>query len=70
MPSATNPSGLIFALTNSTQEMASLQLLKDYGQPDSIVVLLEPRQTVSLILKAGTLYRYAIKKECDVLDIS
>ncbi|KAG9314432.1 hypothetical protein JVU11DRAFT_5229 [Chiua virens] len=46
---------------NDTHDCATIQLLRDYGRATSAIVLLHPGESVTLILDAGSVYKYALK---------
>ncbi|KAF8560430.1 hypothetical protein OG21DRAFT_1452538 [Imleria badia] len=56
--------------TNDTHDCATIQLLCDYGRSTSAIVLLHPGESVTLVLDAGSLYKYALKSRTKVANVS
>ncbi|KAG6381247.1 hypothetical protein JVT61DRAFT_5651 [Boletus reticuloceps] len=56
--------------TNDTHDCATIQLLHDYGRSTSAIVLLHPGESVTLVLDAGSLYKYALKSRTKVANVS
>ncbi|KAN0100693.1 hypothetical protein V8E55_000677 [Tylopilus felleus] len=71
MPAPTHDSyEVCLDFTNDTHDCASIQLLRDYGRSTSAIVLLHPGESVTLILDAGSLYKYALKSRTKVANVS
>ncbi|KAI9572893.1 hypothetical protein HD554DRAFT_2014441 [Boletus coccyginus] len=56
--------------TNDTHDCTTIQLLRDYGRSTSAIVLLHPGESVTLVLDAGSLYKYALKSRTKVANVS
>lgn len=70
MPSLVQSYDVLLELINDTQDSISIQLLRDYGRNAGAVVLLNPTESVTLILESGSPYRYAIKSRTRVANIT
>jgi len=71
MPALTQDSyEVCLDFTNDTHDCASIQLLRDYGRSTSAIVLLHPGESVTLILDAGSVYKYALKSRTKVANVS
>jgi hypothetical protein len=68
MPSVTSYQ-VLFDVINDSNEYATVQLLRDYRSPSAPVVLLPPRDSISLVLDAGAVYQYAVKMHSKVANI-
>jgi len=53
MPSITQSYEVILDFTNDTLDSATVQLLRDYGCFSNRIVLLDPGESISLVLDAG-----------------
>ncbi|KDQ63659.1 hypothetical protein JAAARDRAFT_29688 [Jaapia argillacea MUCL 33604] len=70
MPSSTQPYEVLLDFTNDTPDCTTVQLLQDYGRSTAAIVLLQPGETVTLILDAGSVYRYALKMRSKVANVT
>jgi len=61
---------VLLDFTNDTHDCASIQLLRDYGRNTSAIVLLHPGESVTLILDAGSVYKYALKTHSKVANVT
>lgn len=69
MPSIAQSYEVILDFTNDTHDSATVQLLRDYGCSNR-VVLLNPGETISLVLDAGDTYKYTLKTKTNVVNIT
>ncbi|KAH7883670.1 hypothetical protein F5I97DRAFT_1570606 [Phlebopus sp. FC_14] len=71
MPALTQSSyQVLLDFTNDTHDCATIQLLRDYGRNTSAIVLLHPGESVTLVLDAGSVYKYALKSHSKVANVS
>ncbi|KAH8119823.1 hypothetical protein DFH11DRAFT_1556742 [Phellopilus nigrolimitatus] len=70
MPSISQSYEVVLDFTNDTRDSATVQLLRDYGRPSNRIVLLNPGDTVSLVLDAGDTYQYTLKTKSKVVNIT
>lgn len=70
MPSVAQSYEVILDFTNDTHDSATVQLLRDYGCRSNRTVLLNPGETVSLVLDAGDTYKYTLKTKTKVVNIT
>ncbi|THH11613.1 hypothetical protein EW145_g543 [Phellinidium pouzarii] len=70
MPSVSQSYEVILDFTNDTHDSATVQLLRDYGRASNRIVLLDPGETVSLVLDAGDTYKYTLKTKYKVVNIT
>lgn len=61
---------ILLDLTNDMQNPVSIQLLRDYGRTSSRIVVLQPTESLSLILESGTSYQYAVKLQAKVANVT
>lgn len=61
---------VLLDFTNDTHDCASIQLLRDYGRNTDAIVLLHPGESVTLILDAGSAYKYALKTRSKVANVT
>lgn len=70
MPAPTQASyEVCLDFTNDTHDCATIQLLRDYGRSTSAIVLLHPGESVTLVLDAGSVYKYALKSRTKVANV-
>lgn len=70
MPALTQDSyEVCLDFTNDTHDCATIQLLRDYGRSTSAIVLLHPGESVTLVLDAGSVYKYALKSRTKVANV-
>ncbi|KAF5313982.1 hypothetical protein D9611_006877 [Ephemerocybe angulata] len=70
MPALVQTYDVLLDLINDMQDSVSIQLLRDYGRNAGTVVLLNPMESVTLVLESGSPYRYAIKSRTRVANIT
>lgn len=61
---------VLLDFTNDTHDCASVQLLRDYGRNTDAIVLLHPGESVTLVLDAGAVYKYALKTRTKVANVT
>jgi len=61
---------VLLDFTNDMHDPASVQLLKNYGQQSSHIILLKPTETLTLVLESGCSYQYAIKLHTRVANVT
>ncbi|GBE78217.1 hypothetical protein BKA93DRAFT_826020 [Sparassis latifolia] len=61
---------VLLDFTNDTHDCASVQLLRNYGRNPDAIVLLHPGESVTLVLDAGTIYKYALKTRSKVANVT
>ncbi|KAF8078539.1 hypothetical protein FPV67DRAFT_61254 [Lyophyllum atratum] len=70
MPSIVQCYDILLDFTNDTVDCVTVQLLHNYGQNARSIVLLNPQESVTLVLAAGSVYCYAIKARTKVASVS
>ncbi|KAH7911961.1 hypothetical protein BJ138DRAFT_1062139 [Hygrophoropsis aurantiaca] len=70
MPAITHAYEVLLDFTNDTHDCATIQLLRDYGWNTNAVVLLHPGESITLVLDAGSVYKYALKTQTKVANVS
>jgi hypothetical protein len=71
MPTCTLPYEVLFEFTNDTSEAATLQLVRrDDGFGEGAMILLQRRESVSLVLDAGATYQYTLRQGQKAAKIS
>jgi len=70
MPAPLQAYEVLLGFTNDTHDCATVQLLRDYGRGTGAIVLLRPGESLTLVLDAGSIYRYALKMHSKVADIT
>ena len=70
MPSHLHAYEVLLEFVNDTIHSATVQLLRDYGRNSGTIVLLHPGDTVTLVLDAGSVYRYALKQQSKVANVT
>ena len=53
MPERTEGYEVLLDFVKDTQDCATIQLLRDYGRNSGAIVLLQPGESVTLVLDAG-----------------
>jgi hypothetical protein len=61
---------VLLDLTNDMYDPVSIQLLRDYGRQSGRIVLLNPAETLTLILESGCSYHYAVKSHTKVANVT
>ncbi|KAI9060179.1 hypothetical protein FKP32DRAFT_1578252 [Trametes sanguinea] len=61
---------VLLDFTNDTHDCATVQLQRDYGRNTGAIVLLHPGESVTLVLDAGTVYKYALKTRSKVANVT
>lgn len=69
MPAPTQSYEVLLDFTNDTHDNVTIQLSKDYGRNYDAIVLLNPAESITLILDSGSIYRYAVKTRSNVADV-
>ncbi|RDB28589.1 hypothetical protein Hypma_015441 [Hypsizygus marmoreus] len=70
MPSVVPNHDVLLDFTNDTHDCVTVQLLRDYGRDHNAIVLLNPEETITLVLDSGSVYRYAIKTHTKVVNVT
>jgi hypothetical protein len=72
MPTSTLPFEVLFEFTNDTTDAATLQLTRgdDEFSSGGAMILLHGRESVSLVLNAGSTYHYTLKQHARKARIS
>lgn len=70
MPSIIQSYEVLLDFTNDTHDCATVQLLRDYGRNTGAIVLLQPGESVTLVLDAGAIYQYALKTHSKVANVT
>jgi hypothetical protein len=70
MPSHLQTYEVLLDFTNDSRDCATIQLLRDYGQATGAIVLLHPGESITLVLDAGAIYRYALKTHSKVANVT
>jgi len=70
MPAITQDYEVLLAITNDSHDCATVQLLRDYGRNSGAIVLLQPTEAVTLVLEAGSIYKYVVKTQSKLVSIS
>jgi hypothetical protein len=70
MPSHVQSYEILLDLTNDTLDCVTVQLLRDYGRYTGTIVLLNPEESVTLVLDSGSVYQYAVKTHTKVANIT
>lgn len=70
MPTALNQAfEVLLDFQNDTNDCATVQLQRDYGR-NRAIVLLHPGESVTLVLDAGSVYKYAVKMHSKVANVT
>jgi len=70
MPALTQDYEVLLVFTNDSHDCATVQLLRDYGRNTGAIVLLQPTEAVTLVLEAGSTYKYVIKTHSKLVSVS
>ncbi|KAI0963781.1 hypothetical protein AcW1_000759 [Taiwanofungus camphoratus] len=63
MPTSTVPYEVLFELANNTPDPATMQVLRqDNGSRTGATILMHRGENISLVLTAGSPYKYAVKQ--------
>lgn len=63
MPTCTLPYEVLLEFTNDTHDAATLQLMRgDHSPGGGAMILLQRRESVSLVLNAGSVYQYTLRQ--------
>ncbi|KAF9015271.1 hypothetical protein BDQ17DRAFT_1340769 [Cyathus striatus] len=60
MPISTQSYDVLLDFTNDLHDCVSIQILRDHGRVGAASVVLNPSETVTLVLESGSVYQYAI----------
>ena len=73
MPGLVQSYDVLLDFTNDTHDYTSLQLLRDYNNRNGNTagaVLIPPGETVTLVLDAGSVYKYVLKTCAKVASVT
>ncbi|KAJ8702699.1 hypothetical protein PTI98_001395 [Pleurotus ostreatus] len=72
MPTSTLPFEVLLEFSNNSTEPATLRLLRDLdGFPnEGARIFLHPEESISLVLNAGSVYRYTLKQNDNAAQIT
>jgi len=70
MPAITQDYEVLLVVTNDSHDCATVQLLRAYGRNTGAIVLLPPPEAVTLVLEAGSTYKYVIKTQSKLVSVS
>lgn len=73
MPGLVQSYDVLLDFTNDTHDFTSLQLLRDYNNRNGSTagaVLIPPGETVTLVLDAGSVYKYVLKTCTKVASVT
>jgi hypothetical protein len=73
MPGLVQSYDVLLDFTNDTHDYTSLQLLRDYNNRNGSTagaVLIPPGETVTLVLDAGSVYKYVLKTCTKVASVT
>ena len=73
MPGLIQSYDVLLDFTNDTHDYTSLQLLRDYNNRNGSTVgavLIPPGETVTLVLDAGSVYKYVLKTCTKVASVT
>ena len=73
MPGLVQSYDVLLDFTNDTHDFTSLQLLRDYNSRNGNTagaVLIPPGETVTLVLDAGSVYKYVLKTCTKVASVT
>jgi len=73
MPGLVQSYDVLLDFTNDTHDYTSLQLLRDYNNRNGNTagaVLIPPGETVTLVLDAGSVYKYVLKTCTKVASVT
>ena len=70
MPAPVQSFDILLDVVNDTQDNVTVQLERDYGVSGSAVALVRPAESLSLVLESGSVYRYALKTQTRVANVT
>ncbi|KAL0951081.1 hypothetical protein HGRIS_007819 [Hohenbuehelia grisea] len=70
MPSLSRSYEVLLDFANDTHDFITVQLLRDYGRNTGAVMLLNPGETITLVLDSGAVYQYAVKLQTKVANVT
>jgi len=71
MPGLIQSYDVLLDFTNDTHDCTSLQLLRDYNNRTGAgAVLIPPGETVTLVIDAGSVYKYVLKTRSKVASVT
>lgn len=70
MPAITEDFEVLLNFSNDTHDCATVQLLRDYGRGTGAIVLVQPGEFVTLVLEAGSTYKYVLKTRTKLVSVS
>ncbi|KAK0198382.1 hypothetical protein EDD18DRAFT_1342481 [Armillaria luteobubalina] len=69
MPSVSQSYDVLINFVNDTSDCVSIQLLRDYGREDGAFTIIQPSDSVTLVLESGSLYQYCLKTRINVASV-
>ena len=70
MPTVTTGYDILLRFSNDSYDCATVQLSRDYNRGTSAIVLVQPDQSVTLVLEAGSTYKYVLKTRSKVASVT
>ncbi|TFY83589.1 hypothetical protein EWM64_g414 [Hericium alpestre] len=70
MPAIAEDYEILLEFSNDTHDCATVQLSRDYGRNTGTIVLLHPGEVVTLVLEAGSTYKYVLKTRTKVASVT
>ncbi|KAI0051766.1 hypothetical protein FA95DRAFT_1554298 [Auriscalpium vulgare] len=70
MPAISDDYEVLLSIANDTHDCATVQLARDYSRGMGAVVLLQPGEDVTLVLEAGSTYKYVLKARSKLGSVS
>ncbi|KAF9499728.1 hypothetical protein BDN71DRAFT_57736 [Pleurotus eryngii] len=72
MPTSTLPFEVLFEFSNNSTEPATLRLLRDLDEfpNEGARIFLHPEESISLVLNAGSVYRYTLKQNDNAAQVT
>ncbi|KAK2461851.1 hypothetical protein APHAL10511_006314 [Amanita phalloides] len=61
---------VLLVFNNDTQSSVTVELQRTYGRNHESIQLVSPADSVTLVLDAGSVYRYSIKKGWNVVEVT
>ncbi|KAK0465098.1 uncharacterized protein EV420DRAFT_1637261 [Desarmillaria tabescens] len=69
MPSVSQSYDVLINFVNDTSDCVSIQLLRDYGREGGAFTIIQPSDSVTLVLESGSLYQYCLKTQVNVASV-
>lgn len=70
MPTVAEEYEVLLKFSNDTHDCATVQLLREYSRNAGAFVLLQPGEVITLVLEAGSTYRYVLKTRSKLASVS